>query len=290
MDNFIDSPWNQTNERLKGTFSVALALHLALLLGLTFTLSLPSRPMTSMEVTLAHHASAEAPERADFLAQANQIASGNRSDKVAEVTSNTLSEFESDQQSMTAAQRQDPSQQADRPILAARNSPVVASQTFKELQSNEALKLAQKSVQEVALQRSTGAMRAKINQLNQTYSNLPKVVRLTSVSTKTAQEAAYMNYFEERIERVGNLNYPREARAQRLVGRVQLIVVILPDGSVDRVQISTSSGTKILDQAAVRSVQLASPFNAFPKDLRDRDEIHVIRTWQYQANNLLTTN
>lgn len=290
MDNFIDSPWNQTNERLKGTFSVALALHLALLLGLTFTLSLPSRPMTSMEVTLAHHASAEAPERADFLAQANQIASGNRSDKVAEVTSNTLSEFESDQQSMTAAQRQDPSQQADRPILAARNSPVVASQTFKELQSNEALKLAQKSVQEVALQRSIGAMRAKINQLNQTYSNLPKVVRLTSVSTKTAQEAAYMNYFEERIERVGNLNYPREARAQRLVGRVQLIVVILPDGSVDRVQISTSSGTKILDQAAVRSVQLASPFNAFPKDLRDRDEIHVIRTWQYQANNLLTTN
>jgi protein TonB len=177
-----------------------------------------------------------------------------------------------------------------RPILAARNSPVVAPQTFKELQSNEALKLAQKSVQVVALQRSIGAMRAKINQLNQTYSNLPKVVRLTSASTKTAQEAAYMNYFEERIERVGNLNYPREARAQRLVGRVQLIVVILPDGSVDRVQISTSSGTKILDQAAVRSVQLASPFSAFPKELRDRDEIHVIRTWQYQADNLLTTN
>ncbi|MDG1814232.1 MAG: energy transducer TonB [Porticoccaceae bacterium] len=290
MDNFIDSPWNQTNERLKGTFSVALALHLALLLGLTFTLFLPFRPMTSMEVMLAHHASAEAPERADFLAQANQIASGNRSDKVAEVTSNILSEFQTDQQSMTAAQRQDLSQQANRPILAARNSPVVAPQTFKELQSNEALKLAQKSVQEVALQRSIGAMRAKINQLNQTYSNLPKVVRLTSASTKTAQEAAYMNYFEERIERVGNLNYPREARGQRLVGRVQLIVVILPDGSVDRVQISTSSGTKILDQAAVRSVQLASPFSAFPKELRDRDEIHVIRTWQYQADNLLTTN
>ena len=71
--------------------------------------------MTSMEVMLAHHASAEAPERADFLAQANQIASGNRSDKVAEVTSNILSEFQTDQQSMTAAQRQDLSQQANRP-------------------------------------------------------------------------------------------------------------------------------------------------------------------------------
>lgn len=235
---------------------------------------------------MAHHASAESPERADFLAQANQIGSGDHSEKVAEVTSNILSEFQTDQQSMTAAQRQDLSRQAGRPILAARNSPVVAPQKFNELQSNEA----QKSVQEVALKQSIRAMRAKINQLNQTYSNLPKVVRLTSVSTKTAQEAAYMNYFEERVERVGNLNYPREARAQRLVGRVQLIVVILPNGSVDRVQVSTSSGTKILDQAAVRSVQLASPFRAFPKELRDRDEIHVIRTWQYQADNLLTTN
>ena len=82
----------------------------------------------------------------------------------------------------------------------------------------------------------------------------------------------------------------RRRRRRHLVGRVQLSVVILPDGSVDRVEISTSSGTKILDQAAVRSVQLASPFSAFPKELRDRDEIHVIRTWQYQADNLLTNN
>jgi protein TonB len=188
MDSFNNSPWNQTNDRLKRTFSVALALHLALLLGLTFTLPSPSRSVTSMELTLAQKASAEALESADFLAQANQIGSGNRSDKVAEVSSNILSEFQTDQQSMTAAERQDPSHQADRPILAARNSPVVAPQTFKELQSNEALKLAQKSVQEVALQRSIDAMRAKINQLNQTYSNLPKVVRLTSVSTKTARK------------------------------------------------------------------------------------------------------
>ena len=43
-------------------------------------------------------------------------------------------------------------------------------------------------------------------------------------------------------------------------------------------------------QAAVRSVQLAAPFNPFPKELRNRDEIHIIRTWQYQSNNVLTTN
>jgi protein TonB len=288
MDSFIDSPWNQTDERLKGTFSAALILHLVLLLGLSFTLPSPSRPMTSMEVTLAQYANEEAPDRADFLAQANQRGSGDGRDIVAEVTSNTLSEFQSDQQSVSPQQRQDASQQTNNPILTNRNSGYTP-QAINERQPNQALVPAQQSTQEIAAQRSIGAIRAKLDQLNQTYSNMPKVARLTSVSTKTAQEAAYMNYFEERIERVGNINYPREARAQRLVGSVQLIVVILPDGSVERVQISTSSGSKILDQAAVRSVKLASPFSAFLRELRDRDEVHVIRTWQYQADNRLTT-
>jgi len=288
MDSFIDSPWNQTDERLKGTFSAALILHLVLLLGLSFTLSSPSRPMTSMEVTLAQYANEEAPDKADFLAQANQRGSGDGRDKIAEVTSNTLSEFQGDQQSVSPQQRQDASQQTNNPILTTRN-PGYVPQAINERQPNEALVPAQQSVQEIAVQHSIGAIRAKLDQLNQTYSNMPKVARLTSVSTKTAQEAAYMNYFEERIERVGNINYPREARAQRLVGCVQLIVVILPDGSVERVQISTSSGSKILDQAAVRSVKLASPFSAFPRELRDQDEVHVIRTWQYQADNRLTT-
>ena len=288
MDSFINSPWNQTDERLKGTFSAALILHLVLLLGLSFTLSSPSRPMTSMEVTLASYANADVPDRADFLAQANQSGSGDGRDKIAEVTSDTLSEFQSEQQSVSPQQRQNASQQTSKPILTTRD-PGYVPQAINERQPNELLMPAEQSVEEIAQQYSIGAIRAKLDQLNQTYSNMPKVTRLTSVSTKTAQEAAYMNYFEARIETVGNINYPLEARAQRLVGSVQLIVVILPDGSVERVQISTSSGSKILDQAAVRSVKLASPFNAFPRELRDRDEVHVIRTWQYQADNLLTT-
>lgn len=288
MDTIIDSPWNQTDERLKGTFSAALVLHVALILGLSFTLSSPSEPVTSMEVTLAQRASADEPDRADFLAQANQVGSGNFSDKTAEVTSNLLSDFQSNQPAPTPAQPQETHQQVTQPLITANNRPMI-SQATKVLQPNEALSPAQDAVQEIAVQPSVGAMRAKLDQLNQAYSRLPKIARLTSVSTKSASEAAYMNYFEERIERVGNLNYPREARAQRLVGKVQLVVVILPDGSVDRVQISTSSGSNILDQAAVRSVHLASPFNAFPRELRDRDQVHVIRTWQYQADNMLTT-
>ncbi len=113
---------------------------------------------------------------------------------------------------------------------------------------------------------------------------------MTSVSAKSADAAAYMVYFEEKVEQIGNINYPREARSQGIFGQVQLIVVLLADGRIKRIEVSKGSGSRLLDQAAVRSVQLASPFKPFPKELRNRDEIHIIRTWQYQSNNVLTTN
>ena len=112
---------------------------------------------------------------------------------------------------------------------------------------------------------------------------------MTSASTKSAPEAAYIRQFELRVEHLGNVNYPKEARAKRLTGKVQLLVVIIPNGRVKQVSISNSSGSVVLDQAAVRSIKLASAFQAFPDELRDRDEIYIIRTWQYQANRPLTT-
>ncbi len=66
-------------------------------------------------------------------------------------------------------------------------------------------------------------------------------------------------------------------------------MVIIPNGRVKQVSISNIYQSVVLDQAAVRSIKLASPFQAFPDELRDRDEIHIIRTWQYQADNRLTT-
>ncbi len=136
---------------------------------------------------------------------------------------------------------------------------------------------------------SVAALQAKLNRLQESYQSLPKISRMTSASTKSAPEAAYMRQFELRVEHVGNVNYPKEARAKRLTGKVQLLVVIIPNGRVKQVSISNSSGSVVLDQAAVRSIKLASPFQAFPDELRDRDEIHIIRTWQYQANRPLTT-
>ena len=100
-----------------------------------------------------------------------------------------------------------------------------------------------------------------------------------------AEEYRFARYVEEwrgRVERVGNMNYPEAARAQRLYGSLLLTVAIKADGSIENVEINRSSGKKVLDAAAVRIVQLAAPYPIFPPDIRrDTDVIHITRTWTF---------
>ena len=88
--------------------------------------------------------------------------------------------------------------------------------------------------------------------------------------------------WRRKIERIGNLNYPAEAKANRIYGSLQLTVAIKADGEVESVEINKSSGHKVLDQAAVRIVRLAAPFDRFPQNIRaDTDILHITRTWTF---------
>ena len=282
MENLIESPWNTTDERLRMTFSAALVFHFILLIGISFTLPSGSTPSTSMEVSLAHYKSDEAPEDADFAAQANQLGSGDQA-QVMQPTTDQQSPFENRNQGQMPAPQQDRSQPQVSTILASSGDN--ANPRLNNNPINDAT-----PQQEQMADLDVGAIRAELDRLKRAYSKLPRVLRMTSASTKSVDEAAYMHYFEKRVEQVGNVNYPQEARARRIFGHVQLVVVLLANGSIKRIEVSKTSGSRLLDQAAVRSVRLASPYQAFPAELRDRDEIHIIRTWQYQSNNVLTTN
>ncbi|MGB0449722.1 MAG: energy transducer TonB [Porticoccaceae bacterium] len=284
MENLIESSWNTTEERLRKTFSAALVFHLILLIGVSFTLPSGSSPSISMEITLAHYKTDKAPDKADFLAQANQLGSGDQAQAI-QPTTDQLSAFESRDQGQMPVPQQDRSELQEQTILAAAGE--ARAETSPET-NNQADDLS--SQQARIADRDIGAIRAELDRLQRAYSKLPRVLRMTSASAKSADEAAYMHYFEKRVEQVGNVNYPQEARVRRIYGHVQLVVALLANGSIKHIEVSKTSGSRLLDQAAVRSVQLASPYKPFPPELRDRDEIHIIRTWQYQSNNVLTTN
>ncbi len=81
---------------------------------------------------------------------------------------------------------------------------------------------------------------------------------------------------------VGNLNYPEEARRNRIYGSLRLMVSLLPDGHVKDISVLESSGHRVLDDAAIRIVRLAQPFAPFPKDMREEaDILEIIRTWKF---------
>jgi protein TonB len=98
-----------------------------------------------------------------------------------------------------------------------------------------------------------------------------------------------MRGWSDRVERVGNLNYPEEARRLRLHGDVLLTVVLNLDGNIKSINIIQSSGHKVLDVAAERIVRLAAPFPPAPKSGERIDELNITRTWRFQPNNVLET-
>lgn len=93
--------------------------------------------------------------------------------------------------------------------------------------------------------------------------------------------AQYVEDWRQKIERIGNLNYPEAARG-KAYGSLVLTVIIRASGDVERVEINRSSGNQLLDNAARRIVLLAAPYAAFPPAItRDTDVLEITRTWTF---------
>ena len=134
-------------------------------------------------------------------------------------------------------------------------------------------------------------LQRKLEQTSQALSKRPKKRRI-SAATKEFAAAAYMKAWEIKVENIGNMNYPQEARKKGLNGSLILSVDINPGGSVPPggIVISRSSGHKVLDDAAVRIVRLGAPYAAIPDDvLKDNDMLTIIRTWKFETGKGLST-
>lgn len=106
--------------------------------------------------------------------------------------------------------------------------------------------------------------------------------KFISASTKEYKYASYMEAWRKKVERVGNLNYPEAARKKKLSGSLILDVALNNDGSINQITVRRSSGHKELDDAAIRIVELASPYSQFPDHIREETDIlHITRTWQF---------
>ena len=124
-------------------------------------------------------------------------------------------------------------------------------------------------------------LKNKISDQNKDLRIRPRRETITAVSAQSKQ-ALYLKKWRERVEEVGNLHYPDEARNNKVFGSLRILVAIRVDGHVDDFRIMESSGFQILDEAAKKIVQLAAPFEPLPEEISfDTDILEIVRTWRF---------
>ena len=274
------------HERLRNAMLAALTLHAVLILGLSFSTLKTDYRAPQIEVTLATRSSDAAPDDARLMAQANQVGSGDQAELEA-VTSR-------DQRlpADTAAQQQLPPSAREESTASQRQ---LATRTERERKVNK--KVAEQNQQSAQLKgispevdrisQQLASLQAELDEHNRTYANRPRVRRLTAASAKQAVDAAYLLDWRQRLEAVGNKYYPEASVRYGIYGDLRLLVVIRKDGSLEDIRVLSSSGYAVLDEAAIKIVRMAAPFAPFPPELRaTTDKLEIVRTWQFQENQL----
>lgn len=276
--------------RLGGALALSTFLHAVIIFGVTFKHADPrlfNNWAQPLEVVLVNSKSRTKPEKADALAQARLDGGGNTDeDRRAKSPLPVLS-----QDTRTVEESQARKKVADLEREAARLMTQVRSKQAVETAERPPEKTEQAGEGQTAdlIQRSLQIARLEA-QIAKDWDAYQKRPRRRFVGART-QEFRFAQYIEDwrvKIERIGTVNYPEAAKQHRIFGSLQLTVAIRHDGTVESVEINRSSGQKVLDQAALRIVELSGPYAPFPPDIRgDTDILHITRTWTFTRNDQL---
>lgn len=288
-------PRNESADRLGVTLLFSLIVHAVLILGIGFELAKPKPSLPALDVTLLTAANAQAPDHADFLAQANNRGGGD-ADKAKRPSSLFSGPLPTDQQGIAPMPLQPaaptPSTASAPRLLSARAQ--AERQVAQNPERRERDQVApRQSAIPVDRQLEMAKLAQEIRTEEQAYAKRPRVKHI-SANTREFAYAAYDKAWVSRIERVGNLNYPDEARRRQLHGQLVLTVGLASNGQIESIDIIQSSGHKVLDDAAIRIVHLAAPFPPVPQGKDDRgrkgvDVLYITRTWQFLRGNELQT-
>lgn len=268
--------------RMKAALAVSVFLHLFLILGVSFTMPDLSRlgAQPTLEVTLVNAKSESRPQKADALAQANLDGGGNTDANRRARSPLPVPRDAKEAAELAMAQKRVEQLEREAKQLLTRAKSKTAVATVPEApQPKEEPQVAPNSAEIMNRSLEIARLEASIAREWESYQQRPRR-RFIGARTQEFRFARYLEDWRTKVERVGETNYPQAARDQRIYGSLVVTVSIKADGSLERVDINRSSGQRILDAAALRIVQLAAPFAAFPADIaRDTDIISITRTW-----------
>lgn len=271
-NSFIDPD----TERFTVAIFIAIIIHAIIiyLVGFEMPKSTKHLTTTTMEVILIQKRTEDSAENADYLAQVAHKGGGDQPENVRPATP-TIAPFPANSAAIVYTS---PSSLAQSKIITLATT---KQSTHKVIQNNYS---SQNLLNATAI--NLASIQAELNNKFEQYSKHP-FHKFISSSTKIYKYAKYMENWRRKVETIGNLNYPEKARSKKLSGYLILDVALNSNGTIYKVEIKQASPYKILDEAALRIVHLAAPFEAFPENIqKDTDILHITRTWEFRYNHL----
>ncbi len=288
-DAVIRTEKTSVDDRLVVMIFLAALFHLILILGITFAPPAPQGKgdVPTLEVMLVSDAVPETPRNEDarYLAQRTQQGAGNMlDDSRSQMPTASDSPFDQpgDAEELTASDLESGATATGQQIMASTG---VARRLTTESENRAAAEAAQALPQRVA-----GVATLLPSTEGDPDLRLKGPFRrelLVTASTRQSDVAVYLDAWRRRVERVGTLNFPNEARRSAMSGNPVVEVVLAADGSLAQVSVRRSSGHPELDRAAIDTLRLASPFEPFSQELAAKhDAIRFAYEWQFVAGQL----
>jgi periplasmic protein TonB len=274
--------------------------------------------LPSLDVVLVNAKTKTAPEKADLLAQANLDRGGNTDKKNAKMKTalpaplqkNTEVKMQPSAASHSAAKAaklqaqeareqkriQDLEKQAQELFTQMKSTKSVESKPTQDAASAEPEKGEQKAISKLPDRSELIAASVKIEQLQAQIDKQQKDIqerpkrRFIGGRAMATNDAMYLDSWRRKVEKIGNENYPQEAKDKKVYGQLRMTLSIKADGTIESMEINKSSGSKILDEAAKSIVRRAAPFSKFEGEMkRTTDILSITRTWTFTQEDALAT-
>ncbi|MDD1627555.1 MAG: energy transducer TonB [Methylococcaceae bacterium] len=285
------------NNSLLIALSVAIIVHLVLVLGMNFTTPQPDKINKPIDITLVNTPVKSIPKQADFLAQENQLGAGEETKKPEPPAKNIPNKVNSQ---VKQVKKVTPKETKPKETEPKESKPKVVQKIITQPKAEKKVVTASKaevvSKPEKRPQLTAESLHQQIAQLgteirqSQPSADQTKIKFVNSVSAHKYVAAQYMKDWESKVERMGNLNYPEAATKKNFSGTLTMDVGINADGSVYSIRINKSSGNPELDEAAIKIVRMSAPFAPLPLELRKELDVLVItRVWKFSDESGLIT-
>jgi len=278
--------------RLQLAMFLSFTFHSILLLGVNFKFPESARRAHDglpLEVVLVNSKTVSEPLQPDALAQTNLDGGGNTDlERRAKTPLPVLKKNERSPDQLARARRRVAKLEA----IARQLATEAAEKKIEQPESVPEIEKPKAETPDAMDLIQSGLAAARLEaQIAKEYEEYQQRPRRMFIGAR-AKEYAFTRYVDDwriKVERIGNLNYPEEARREKIYGSLVLTVSIKADGTVEYVEINRSSGQKVLDAAAIRILQLASPFAPFSEEMRKKvDILSITRTWTFTRSDQLS--